>query len=363
MVLSNHSFISQFIIVGFPDLDGTEPLLFIILSISYIFTLNGNIAIITLIYSYRHLQVPLYVFVAILSFLEIWYTTVTIPKMLTNLLNVKQISYVGCILQIYFFHSLGITETYLLTVMAFDRYMAICNPLRYPSIMTTVGCFKWAACCWVVGFLGPLTQVILLSRLSFCGSKKVEHIFCDFAPLMNLACSDISLNIKVDFAINSFLLFLAFICIIFSYIKILASVLKIKTTEGRKKAFSTCGAHLTVVFLFFGSVGFMYVRPIKMNSPNYDRIMAMLYSVLTPMCNPVIYSLRNHEIKQVLMKKPKDLKLTVEFQGDKYSIMDGKQKIASTKLDDRLYHLNTLKEKDGGAILKSCKGQRLGLAN
>lgn len=307
MELSNRSLITQFVIVGFPDLGEYGAFLFLLLSISYVFTLSGNITIITLICTHPQLHVPLYLFVGILSFLEIWYTTVTIPKMLTNVLNVNIISYVGCLLQIYFFHSLGITETYLLTAMAFDRYMAICNPLRYPSIMTTVCCFQLAACCWVIGFLGPLTQIILLSRLFFCGSNGINHIFCDFAPLMNLACSDISLNVTVDFAINSFLLFLTFACIILSYFKIISTVLKIKTAEGRKKAFSTCGAHLTVVFLFFGSVGFMYVRPIKTNSASYDRIMAVIYSVLTPMCNPVIYSLRNQEIRRALKKSLKSL--------------------------------------------------------
>ncbi|XP_073466049.1 olfactory receptor 6N2-like [Aquarana catesbeiana] len=303
MDLSNQSFVTQFIIVGFPDIGGFEAFLFLLLSISYIFTLSGNITIITLICTHRQLHVPLYIFVAILSFLEIWYTTVTIPKMLTNLQNVKSISYVGCLLQIYFFHSLGITETYLLTAMAFDRYLAICNPLRYPSLMTIECCFQMAACCWVIGFLGPLTQVILLSRLFLCRSNRVEHIFCDFTPLISLACSDISLNVKVDFVINFFIIFVSFTCIIMSYFKIVSTVLKIKTVEGRKKAFSTCGAHLTVVFLFFGSVCFMYVRPSKINSADYDRVMAVIYSVLTPMCNPIIYSLRNQEIRRVLRKR------------------------------------------------------------
>ncbi|KAM8921425.1 olfactory receptor 6N2-like [Pelodytes ibericus] len=300
---TNQSFVTQFIIIGFSDLNGSQGLLFVLLSIIYIFTISGNLLIITLIRTHHHLHVPLYLFVAILSFLEIWYTAVTIPKMLINLLNKNNISYVGCILQIYFLHSLGITETYLLTAMAYDRYLAICNPLKYPSIMTSSCCFQLAACCWVTGFLGPLTQIILLSQLSFCGPNKIEHIFCDFAPVMNLACSDISLNVNVDFSINSVLLFVAFFCIILSYIKIISAVLKISTTEGRKKTFSTCGAHLTVVLLFFGSVGFMYVRLTKNNSANYDRIMAVIYSVLTPMCNPIIYSLRNKEIRELLGKK------------------------------------------------------------
>ncbi|XP_075048020.1 olfactory receptor 6N2-like [Mixophyes fleayi] len=302
MTISNHSDVTQFIIIGFPDLNGAHGLLFGLLSIIYIFTLSGNATVFTLICTHPRLHIPLYLFVAILSFLEIWYTNIIIPKMLTNLLDDKMILYTGCLLQIYFVHGLGITETFLLTAMAFDRYMAICNPLRYPSIMTIACCFQLAACCWVVGFLVSLTQVILLSHLSFCGSNKIDHIFCDSTPLMNLACSDTSLNVTVDFTINSFILFSSFTCIILSYIKIISAVFKIKSIEGRKKAFSTCGTHLTVVLLFFGSVGFMYIRLTKNNSGNYDRAMAVIYSVLTPMCNPVIYSLRNREIRELFRK-------------------------------------------------------------
>ncbi|XP_066428542.1 olfactory receptor 6N2-like [Eleutherodactylus coqui] len=317
MTTPNQSIITQFIFEDFTDVNEVQGLLFTLLIIIYIFTLSGNLLIISLICTHPNLHVPLYIFVAILSFVEIWYTGITIPKMLTNLLNEKMISFIGCILQIYFFHCMGITETYLLTVMAYDRYMAICNPLRYPYIMTNVCCFQLAASCWILGLFGPLAQIILLSRLSFCGSNKIEHIFCDFNPLIKLACSDTSLNVTVDFAINSFLLLLAFTCIITSYIKIISAVLKIKTTEGRKKAFSTCGAHLTVVLLFFGSVSFIYVRLTNFKSVNYDRAMAVIYSVLTPMCNPIIYSLRNREIREILKKWFGELFLNakVDIQG------------------------------------------------
>ncbi|KAM4663603.1 olfactory receptor 6N2-like [Discoglossus pictus] len=303
MDATNRSLVTQFIIVGFPDLSGRQYLLFILLGLIYIFTLSGNLTIIILISIHQHLHIPLYFFVVILSFLEIWYTTVTIPKMLSNLLNDKMISFVGCLLQIYFLHCLGITETYLLTAMSYDRYVAICNPLRYPSIMTTKLCLQLAGFCWLLGFLGPVPQIILLSQLSFCGSNRIEHIFCDFSPLMNLACSDTSLNLSVDFTMFSLLLFLAFFCIILSYFKIMSAILKISTIQGRKKAFSTCGAHLTVVLLFFGSVAFMYIRLTNNYPINYDRAMAIIYSVITPMCNPIIYSLRNREIREVLRKK------------------------------------------------------------
>uniref|UniRef100_A0A803JUS1 Olfactory receptor n=1 Tax=Xenopus tropicalis TaxID=8364 RepID=A0A803JUS1_XENTR len=303
MDIANQTQVSEFIIVGFPDVKGLQTLLFPLLLIIYLFTISGNIIVISLIWTHRHLHVPLYIFVAILSFLEIWYTAVTIPKMLANLLNNKTISYHGCLLQIYFLHCLGITETYLLTAMAYDRYLAICNPLRYPSIMTPSCCFQLAGFCWFIGLIGPLAQIILLSRLYFCGLNKVEHIFCDFAPLINLSCSDTSLNFVVDFTINAVIICVAFTCIICSYAKILSAVLKISTKEGRKKAFSTCGAHLTVVTLFFGSVAFMYIRLTKSYPANYDRSMAVIYSVLTPMCNPIIYSLRNQEIREVMRKK------------------------------------------------------------
>ncbi|KAG8449769.1 hypothetical protein GDO86_016429 [Hymenochirus boettgeri] len=302
MAIKNQTQVSEFIIIGFSNIGGIQGLLFTLLLIIYLFTICGNITVITLIYTHRHLHVPLYIFVAILSFLEIGYTAVTIPKMLANLLNNKTISYNGCLLQIYFLHCLGITETYLLTAMAYDRYLAICNPLKYPSIMTASCCFQMAACCFLLGLFGPLTQIILLSKLQYCGLNKVEHIFCDFAPLINISCSDTTLNFSVDFTINAFIIVIAFTCIIYSYVKIISAVLKISTNEGRKKAFSTCGAHITVVSLFFGSVAFMYIRLTKNYPASYDRIMAVIYSVLTPMCNPIIFSLRNKEIRELLKR-------------------------------------------------------------
>ncbi|XP_053576672.1 olfactory receptor 6N2-like [Bombina bombina] len=300
---TNHSLVTKFIIVGFTDLNGCESLLFILLFLIYLFTLSGNVTVITLIYTQKHLQVPLYFFVVILSFLEIWYTTVTIPKMLANLLNQKLISFIGCILQIYFLHCLGITETYLLTAMAFDRYVAICNPLRYPTIMNTTFCFHLIGCCWVLGFIWPVPQILLLSKLKFCSSNKIDHVFCDFDPLMKLACSDISLNLSVDFVMFSILLLFALFCIIYSYFKIISVILKIRSKQGQKRAFSTCVAHLTVVILFFGSAGFMYVRFTKNYPIVFDRGLAVIYSVITPMCNPIIYSLRNREIRDVIRKR------------------------------------------------------------
>lgn len=246
----------------------------------------------------------MYFFISILSFLEIWYTATTIPKMLSNLVSErKSISFTGCLLQTYFFHSLGATECYLLTAMAYDRYLAICKPLRYPSVMTTKMCAQMAASCWICGFMCPITEVILVSKLPFCGPNQIQHIFCDFPPLLSLACTDTSVNVLVDFAVNAFIILVTFLFIMVSYVKIIQTVLKIQTAESREKAFSTCASHLTVVLLFFGSIIFMYVRLKTSYSLEYDRAFAVIYAVLTPLVNPIIYSLRNKEILRAIKRR------------------------------------------------------------
>ncbi|XP_030043859.1 olfactory receptor 6N2-like [Microcaecilia unicolor] len=303
MESSNHSTVIEFIIMGFPSLNGLHILFFIGLLIIYLLTITGNVVIFWVIRLESRLHIPMYFFVSVLSFLEIWYTAVTIPKMLANLLaDKKSISFNGCLLQTYFFHSLGATECYLLTVMAYDRYLAICNPLRYPAIMTTKFCFQLTMGCWICGFMCPVTEVILISKLPFCGENEILHIFCDFPPLLSLACTDTSINVLVDFAINAFIILVTFLFIMSSYIKIIITILKIKSAEGRRKAFSTCVAHLTVVLVFFSCIIFMYVRLTKSYSLNYDRTLAVIYSVLTPLFNPLIYSLRNKEIRAAIRR-------------------------------------------------------------
>nr|XP_033779299.1 olfactory receptor 6N2-like [Geotrypetes seraphini] len=300
---SNHSTVIEFIIVGFPSLKGLNILFFIGLLIIYLLTITGNVVIFWVIRLESRLHIPMYFFVSVLSFLEIWYTAVTIPKMLANLLaDKKSISFNGCLLQTYFFHSLGATECYLLTIMAYDRYLAICKPLRYPAIMTTKFCFQLTMGCWICGFMCPVSEVILISQLPFCRENKIQHIFCDFPPLLSLACKDTSINVFVDFAVNAFIILVTFLFIMSSYMKIIITILKIKSAEGRQKAFSTCGAHLTVVLVFFSCIIFMYVRLTKSYSLNYDRTLAVFYSVLTPLFNPLIYSLRNKEIRAAIQR-------------------------------------------------------------
>ncbi|XP_018417847.1 PREDICTED: olfactory receptor 6N2-like [Nanorana parkeri] len=300
----NKSSVSEFILVGFPTLYRYGPLLFVCLLIIYLLTIAGNVIIFSIVRLDSQLHTPMYFFVSILSFLEIWYTAVTIPKMLINLLSPrKSISFNSCLLQTYFFHSLGASECYLLTTMAYDRYLAICQPLHYTSIMTPKLIIKLVALCFTLGFLCPITEVILISKLPFCGSNEIQHIFCDFPPLLSLACTDTSINVLTDFIINSFIILVTFFFIMISYIRIILAILKIKTSVGRIKAFSTCVSHLTVVLLFFTCIVFMYVRLTTSYSLYYDRVFAVIYSVLTPIFNPIIYSLRNKEIRVAFTRK------------------------------------------------------------
>ncbi|KAM4703175.1 olfactory receptor 6N2-like [Rhinophrynus dorsalis] len=294
----NESTVTEFIIVGFPTLYRYGPFLFTCLLLVYLLTITGNILIFLLIRLNSNLHTPMFFFIGILSFLELWYTAVTIPKMLINLLIPrKSISFNGCLLQTYFFHSLGASECYLLTAMAYDRYLAICHPLHYTAVMTSNVTTRLVAMCFTCGFVCPIAEVILISKLPFCGSNEIQHIFCDFPPLLSLACTDTSINVIVDFAINSFIILVTFLFIMVSYIKIIITILKIRSSAGRVKAFSTCVSHLTVVLLFFSCIVFMYVRLKKSYSLYYDRILAVIYSVLTPIFNPIIYSLRNTEIR------------------------------------------------------------------
>ncbi|XP_071969562.1 olfactory receptor 6N2-like [Engystomops pustulosus] len=295
--------VTEFILVGFPTLNRYGPFLFICLLLVYILTIAGNVIIFVIVRLDRRLQTPMYFFISILSFLEIWYTAVTIPKMLSNLLDEgRSIPFNGCLLQTYFFHSLGASECYLLTAMAYDRYLAICQPLHYPSLMTSKMTIKLAVACFTLGFLCPITEVILISQLPFCGSNEIQHIFCDFPPLLSLACTDTSINVLADFFINSFIILLTFSFIMISYFRIIITILRIRTSSGRIKAFSTCVSHLTVVLLFFTCIMFMYVRLTKSYSLYYDRVLAVIYSVLTPILNPFIYSLRNKEIRLALKR-------------------------------------------------------------
>ncbi|XP_006149488.1 olfactory receptor 11H6 [Tupaia chinensis] len=269
----------------------------------YGLTLIGNFCIICAVWMDHHLHNPMYILLANFSFLEIWYVTSTVPNMLANFLSdINTISFSGCFLQFYFFFSMGTTETFFLSVMAFDRYLAICRPLHYTTIMTVRRCIRMGACCWIGGFSCFLLPVYLISQLPFCGPNIIDHFLCDPGPLLKLSCEPASTTEAICAIFNSVLIFSTFLFITSSYTSVIRAVFRVPSVEGRRKAFSTCGSHLAVVSLFYGSIMVMYVSPTAGNPAGIQKIVTLFYSVLTPLFNPLIYSLRNKEMKKAIRK-------------------------------------------------------------
>ncbi|XP_078515125.1 olfactory receptor 6N1-like [Lissotriton helveticus] len=296
--------LTEFILFGFPSLQGFQILLFWIFLPIYLLTATGNSIVFLLTILDHKLQTPMYFFISHLSFLDLSFSTVTLPKMLANfLMNSKTISISGCIFQMYMFLSLGSAECLLLTVMSFDRYYAICQPLQYAIHMTKKLCIQLALVSWIGGFLAPFVQAILASRLPFCGPNVIHHYYCDHPPLLHLACANTSLNVAIGSSISFFLIISSFSLILFSYAKIILSIIKISSRGGRRKTFSTCASHLIVVNLFYLPIIFMYIRPAASVVSEVDSLVAVLYSVLTPMLNPMIYTLRNKDIKEAFRRK------------------------------------------------------------
>ncbi|XP_078515122.1 olfactory receptor 6N1-like [Lissotriton helveticus] len=298
------SSVTEFILLGFPSLQEFHGLLFGIFLPIYLLTITGN-GIVFLLTNLDHkLETPMFFFVSHLSFLDLSFTTVTVPKMLAKfLINSSTISFSGCLLQMYVFLSLGSAECLLLTVMSFDRYYAICQPLQYATYMTRKRCIQLALAAWTGGFLTPLTSAILATRLPFCGPNVINHYYCDHPPLLKLACADTSLNVAVGSFFSFVVVISSFCLVLVSYTKIILSILKISSKGGRRKTFSTCASHLIVVNLFFLPIIFMYIRPVGSYISDIDSLVAMLYSILTPMLNPLIYTLRNKDIKEAFRRK------------------------------------------------------------
>ncbi|KAJ1079823.1 hypothetical protein NDU88_000056 [Pleurodeles waltl] len=305
--------LTEFILLGFPTSPGLQYLLFVAFLVAYLVTLIENFIIIIVIRLNSHMQKPMYHFLGSLSVLEIWYVTVTIPNLLANFLREdKRISFHSCMAQLYIFISLACTECILLAVMAFDRYVAICNPLRYPSIMSIQLCLQLSVGSFVGGFSIALIKVAFISSLSFCGPNVLNHFFCDISPLLNLACTDMSMAELVDFVLAIVVILIPLLLIIFSYIFIITAVMRIPTSGGRRKAFSTCASHFTVVIIFYATTLFVYARPRKISSSESSKLVCVLYSVITPLLNPLIYCLRNREMKKALWKWERQ-KHVVEF--------------------------------------------------
>uniref|UniRef100_A0A452T8L0 Olfactory receptor n=1 Tax=Ursus maritimus TaxID=29073 RepID=A0A452T8L0_URSMA len=290
-----------FILLGLSSNPQLQKPLFAIFLIMYLVTVMGNLLIILVIHSDSRLHTPMYFFLSNLSFTDICFTTVIVPKMLANLLSeTKAISF--CLTQMYFFVTCAITDSFLLAAMAIDRYMAICNPLHYTMTMSPQRCLLLVMASWVLSHLHSLTHTILMSRLTFCGPNVIHHFFCDVQPLLTLSCSDTSVNELLAFTEGSFVIMSPFILIIVSYVFITRAVLRVPSGRGRYKVFSTCGSHLTVVALFYGTAISVYIRPSSTYSVTKDRVVTVIYTVVIPMLNPFIYSLRNKDMKRALRK-------------------------------------------------------------
>ncbi|XP_070584442.1 olfactory receptor 5V1-like [Erythrolamprus reginae] len=301
--MMNESVPSEFLILGFSGLQELQLLLFFIFLATYVGTLMGNISILTVACLDPQLHTPMYFFLGNLSFLDICYTTTNVPQILVHFMaQKKSITYAGCVTQLYFFLTFVGTECILLATMAYDRFVAICHPLNYTSIMRRPFCLQLSGACWASGFLNSALHTYFTFRLPFCGANHINYFFCDIPPLLMLSCGDKTLNEIILLVVGIFIGWIPFVCILLSYIYIISTIMKIQSNEGRIKAFSTCTSHLTIVILYYGSSIFTYVRPISTYSLEKDRLISMLYSIITPMLNPLIYTLRNKDIKNALKK-------------------------------------------------------------
>ena len=295
----NQTALSEFIILGFSNLNELQFLLFTIFFLTYVCTLGGNVFIILVSVLDPHLHTPMYHFLGNLAFLDICYTTTNVPQMMVHLLSEKKsISYGGCVAQLFAFIFFVGSECLLLAAMAYDRYIAICKPLRYSVILNKVLYSRLAASCWTGGFLNSVVHTGLTFHLPFCGHNEINYFFCDIPPLLILSCGDTSVNELALLSIGVLIGWTPFLCIVLSYLYIISTILRILSSEGRQKAFSTFASHLIIVLLYYGSAIFTYVRPISTYSLEKDRLISVLYSVVTPMLNPVIYTLRNKDIKE-----------------------------------------------------------------
>ncbi|XP_032107433.1 olfactory receptor 1L8 [Sapajus apella] len=300
--INQTSSVSEFILLGLSSRPEDQKPLFVLFLIVYLITITGNLLIILAICFNPHLQTPMYFFLSFLSLTDICFATSVVPKMLVNFLSEKKtISYVGCLTQMYFLYAFGNSDSCLLAVMAFDRYVAICDPFHYGTTMSHHRCVLLAAFSCSFPHLHSLLHTLLLNRLTFCDSNVIHHFLCDLSPVLKLSCSSIFVNEIVLITEGPIVLVTPLLCIAFSYIRILITVLKIPSTSGKRKAFSTCGSHLTVVTLFYGSIFYVYLQPPSTYTVK-DHMATIVYTVLSSMLNPFIYSLRNKDLKQGLRK-------------------------------------------------------------
>ncbi|XP_053304223.1 olfactory receptor 5V1-like [Spea bombifrons] len=301
---ANQTMFTDFIILGLSNNPKLKTPLFFFLLLIYVFTLAGNISIICVSQLDKTLHTPMYFFLQNLSFLDICYTSTTMPKMLQALIvERKVISFAGCVTQMYFFLTFVGTECVLLCVMSYDRCLAICYPFRYCIIMNRKVCLSLSSFSWISGLINSIVHTFFTFHLNFCDHNKINYFYCDIPPLLSISCKDTSINEILLLSIGMFIGWTPFLCIIVSYLCVILTILKIKSTDGRQKAFSTCASHITVVVIYFGSVLFSYVRPISRYSLSKDRVISVLYSVVSPMMNPLIYTLKNNDVKNAMRRQ------------------------------------------------------------
>ncbi|KAM9697713.1 olfactory receptor-like protein OLF3 [Dama dama] len=303
MGADNQTWVREFILLGLSSDWDTQVALFILFSVTYLLTLLGNVLIVLLIRLDGRLHTPMYFFLSNLSLVDVSYATSIVPQMLAHFLaEHKGIPYVSCAAQLFFSLGLGGTEFVLLAVMAYDRYVAVCNPLRYPVIMHGGLCARLAVTSWLSGSVNSLIHTTITFQLPMCTNKYIDHISCEILAVVRLACVDTSSN-EISVMVSSIVLLMTPFCLVLlSYIRIVSTILKIQSTKGRKKAFHTCASHLTVVVLCYGMAIFTYIQPNSGPSVLQEKLISLFYAILTPMLNPMIYSLRNKEVKRAWQK-------------------------------------------------------------
>ncbi|EFB14109.1 hypothetical protein PANDA_020444, partial [Ailuropoda melanoleuca] len=299
----NCTSVTEFILLGLADAPELRVFLFLVFLLIYGVTVAGNLGMIAVIQVSSPLHTPMYFFLSHLSFVDFCYSTIIVPKMLSNILSRdKTISFLGCMVQFYLFCTYAIPEILLLAVMAYDRFVAICNPLLYTVTMSRNVCMELVSCCYLCGVVCSLIHLCLALEIPSYRSNVINHFFCDLPPLLSLACSDVSIHELLLYILATFSEITTIVAILTSYLLILITIVRMHSAEGRSKAFSTCASHLTTILVFHGKILFIYCRPSSGNSVETDKVATVFYTIVIPMLNPLIYSLRNKDVKEALRK-------------------------------------------------------------
>lgn len=299
----NETLVEEFILLGFKTIPALQSLLFFVFLAVYVLTLCGNILVATIVLTTPRLHKPMYFFLGNLSILETFYTSTILPRILDSFVShYHRISFAGCFLQFYFFGSLACAECYLLSAMSYDRYLAICKPLHYVTLMNERLCVQLSLGTWITGFVASAFTTSFASQLIFCGPNEIDNFFCDYSPLLLLSCSDTQQTETLMSVLGSSCTMPPLLLSMVSYICIIRTILKIPSTTSRRKAFSTCSSHLIVVTIFYGTLIIVYILPKSNALRDTNKVFSVFYTILTPMVNPVIYSLRNAEFNEALRK-------------------------------------------------------------